>query len=117
MYLARPAWWLGYGTFGLVAYLFLFQVMLFCVEMGARVVVPRQAPALRSRRALLSMSAMAVATCPASKFVMNVTGNCPPFTKFVTVTPTSVLLPQFVTDPVKVIAPVSPTLPVHCAAI
>ena len=36
--------------------------MLFCVEMGARVVVPRQAPALRSRRALLSMSAMAVAT-------------------------------------------------------
>ncbi len=62
MYLARPAWWLGYGAFGLVAYLFLFQVMLFCAEMGARVALPRQAPALRSRRAMLSMAAMAVAT-------------------------------------------------------
>ena len=57
MYLARPAWWLGYGAFGLVAYLFLFQVMLFCAEMGARVALPRQAPALRSRRAMLSMVA------------------------------------------------------------
>ena len=62
MYLARPAWWLGYGTFGLVAYLFLFQVMLFCVEMAARLALPRLAPALRSRRALLAATFLALAT-------------------------------------------------------
>ena len=43
---------------------------------------------------------------PRSRLVMNVTWNCPPLTKFVTVTPTSVLLPQLVTVPVNVISAV-----------
>lgn len=62
MYLARPVWWLGYGIFGLVAYLFLFQMLLLTVELGARVAAPRHAPALRSRRAMLALTGMAVAT-------------------------------------------------------
>jgi Predicted phosphohydrolases len=62
MALARPAWWLGYTAFGLVAYLFLFQVTLFIAESGARVALPKQAPALRSRRAMFGMLALAVGT-------------------------------------------------------
>src|ERR1035437_7923661 len=38
-------------------------------------------------------------------------------TKFVTVRPTSILLPQLVTVPVKVIAPFCPTPPTHWAVI
>jgi hypothetical protein len=53
------------------------------------------------------------ATWFVARLVMNATGNCPPLTKFVTVTPTSVLLPQLVTVPVKVIKPFSPTPPTH----
>lgn len=59
---AQPVWWLGYGAFGLVAYLFLFQAMLLTAELGARIALPRQAPALRSRRAFFSVAAMALAT-------------------------------------------------------
>ncbi|PKN09974.1 MAG: hypothetical protein CVU73_03265 [Deltaproteobacteria bacterium HGW-Deltaproteobacteria-8] len=62
MYLARPAWWLGYGTFGLVAYLFLFQVLLFCAEMLSRLVWPRLATVLRSPRALLAVIALTLVT-------------------------------------------------------
>lgn len=62
MALARPAWWMGYGLFGLVAYLFLFQVMLLFAEGGARLALPDRAPALRSRRALFAMTGMALAT-------------------------------------------------------
>lgn len=62
MALARPAWWLGYGLFGLVAYLFLFQVVLLVAEGGAQLALPDRAPALRSRRALFAMTGMAVAT-------------------------------------------------------
>ncbi|MBI5519663.1 MAG: metallophosphoesterase [Desulfovibrio sp.] len=62
MAVARPAWWIGYGVFGLVAYMFLFQVMLLTAETGARLALPRQAPVLRSRRAMLAVTAMAVAT-------------------------------------------------------
>lgn len=62
MALARPAWWLGYGLFGLVAYLFLFQVMLLVAEGGARLALPDRAPALRSRRALFAMTGLALAT-------------------------------------------------------
>jgi uncharacterized protein len=62
MALARPAWWLGYGIFGLVASLFLFQVVLLVAEGGARLALPDQAPRLRSRRALFALVGMAVAT-------------------------------------------------------
>ncbi|HWR03959.1 MAG TPA: metallophosphoesterase [Humidesulfovibrio sp.] len=62
MAVARPAWWIGYGAFGLVAYMFLFQVTLLVAETGARLALPRQAPVLRSRRAMLAVTAMAVAT-------------------------------------------------------
>ncbi len=66
MVLARPAWWLGYGTFGLVAYLFLYQVITFCAEMAARLllsrVCPNLAPRLRSPRALLAVSGLAFIT-------------------------------------------------------
>jgi len=62
MAVARPAWWLGYGVFGLVAYVFLFQITLFIAEGGARVALPDRAPALRSRRAMLSATLLAVAT-------------------------------------------------------
>src|ERR1035437_8487997 len=48
---------------------------------------------------------------------MNATGKYPPLTKFVTVMLNSVLLPQLVTVPVKLIAPLSPTLGVHCAVM
>ena len=57
------------------------------------------------------------ATSPKARLVGNSTVKNPLSLKFVTVTPTSVLLPQLVTVPVKVIAPFSPTLPTHCAAI
>jgi len=62
MAVARPAWWLGYGVFGLVAYLFLFQVLLLLAEGGARLGLPDKAPALRSRRALFAVTGMALAT-------------------------------------------------------
>jgi len=62
MYLARPAWWLGYGTFGVVAYLFLYQVLLFCAEMLSRLAWPRLAPVLRSPRALLFVIALTLIT-------------------------------------------------------
>ena len=62
MALARPAWWLGYGTFGLVAYMFLFQVILFCVEQVSRLVFPALAPRLRSPRALLAVLVLTLAT-------------------------------------------------------
>lgn len=62
MALARPAWWLGYGTFGVVSYLFLYQVLLFCAEMFSRLVLPRLAPSLRSPRALLAVTALALVT-------------------------------------------------------
>lgn len=59
---ARVAWWLGYGAFGLVAYLFLFQMMLLIAETGARLAAPDLAPALRSRRAFIAAAALAVGT-------------------------------------------------------
>ncbi|MDP3427810.1 MAG: metallophosphoesterase [Humidesulfovibrio sp.] len=62
MALARPAWWLGYGTFGLVAYMFLFQVILFCVEQVSRLVLPAFAPRLRSPRALLAVCVLTLLT-------------------------------------------------------
>jgi hypothetical protein len=62
MALARPAWWLGYGTFAVVAYLFLYQVMLFCTEMAARLALPRLAPSLCSPRALLAVCLLTAAT-------------------------------------------------------
>jgi predicted MPP superfamily phosphohydrolase len=62
MSLARPAWWVGYGLFGLVAYLFLFQLVVLAAEGGARLALPDHAPALRSRRALFGVAAMALAT-------------------------------------------------------
>jgi len=62
MALARPAWWLGYGTFGVVAYTFLYQVMLFCTELCARLAWPRLAPALRTPRALVAVLGLAAAT-------------------------------------------------------
>jgi uncharacterized protein len=62
MVLARPAWWLGYGTFGVVAYLFLYQVLLFCAEQFSRLAFPRLAPVLRSPRALLGVIALTAVT-------------------------------------------------------
>lgn len=59
---ARVAWWLAYGIFGLVAYVFLFQVMLLAAEGGARLARPGLAPALRSRRAFFGVAALAVGT-------------------------------------------------------
>lgn len=59
---ARVAWWLGYGVFGLVAYMFLFQMMLLFAETGARLAVPELAPALRSRRAFFGVTALALGT-------------------------------------------------------
>jgi uncharacterized protein len=58
MSLARPVWWLGYGIFAVVAYLFLFQVMLFVTEMLARLMWPGLAPALCSPRALVAVVAL-----------------------------------------------------------
>jgi len=52
MALARPVWWVGYGTFAVVSYLFLFQVCLLFAEMAAWVAVPRLLPFFRSPRAL-----------------------------------------------------------------
>lgn len=51
--LAKPVWWLGYGFFAVVAYLFLFEVLLLCAELAARLIGPRWAAALCSPRALL----------------------------------------------------------------
>lgn len=62
MAVARPAWWLGYAAFGLVAYLFLFQLMLLLAEGAADLAKPDKAPALRSRRAMFAVTAMALAT-------------------------------------------------------
>ncbi|MBA4356888.1 MAG: hypothetical protein C0405_04100 [Desulfovibrio sp.] len=62
MFLARPAWWIGYGAFGLVAYLFLYQVLLFCAEMLSRLVLPRLAPSLCSPRSMLAVGVLALAT-------------------------------------------------------
>ncbi|MBU1040998.1 MAG: metallophosphoesterase [Proteobacteria bacterium] len=62
MALARPAWWLGYGTFGLVAYMFLFQVVLFGIEQVSRLVFPPLAPRLRSPRALLAVIVLTLLT-------------------------------------------------------
>src|SRR5208282_774338 len=56
------------------------------------------------------------ATWPRARLVGKSTVKAPLLTKFVTVTPTSVSLPQLVTVPVKVITPFSPTLPTHCTA-
>ncbi|MDR3641304.1 MAG: metallophosphoesterase [Humidesulfovibrio sp.] len=58
MDLARPLWWLGYGIFAVVAYFFLFQVILFTAEMFARLALPRFAPALCSPRALVAVLAL-----------------------------------------------------------
>jgi len=55
MSVATPVWWVGYGIFALVAYLFLFQVTLFVMEMIARVALPGFAPALCSPRALVGV--------------------------------------------------------------
>jgi hypothetical protein len=62
MALAGPAWWLGYGTFGLVAYMFLFQVVLFSLEQVSRLVLPALAPRLRSPRALLAVLVLTLLT-------------------------------------------------------
>lgn len=52
MSLATPAWWLGYGIFGVVSYLFLFQVLLLALELAARLILPRLGRWLCSPRAL-----------------------------------------------------------------
>lgn len=62
MALARPAWWLGYGTFGVVAYMFLYQVLFFCIEQVSRLVLPFWAPRLRSPRALLAVIFLTLVT-------------------------------------------------------
>ena len=62
MALARPAWWLGYGTFGVVAYMFLYQVICFFAEQFSRLAYPRLSPVLRSPRALLVMVSLTVLT-------------------------------------------------------
>ncbi|MBU1231125.1 MAG: metallophosphoesterase [Proteobacteria bacterium] len=62
MALARPAWWIGYGAFGLVAYAFLYQVLLFCAEMVSRLALPRLAPALRSLWAMQAVFILAAGT-------------------------------------------------------
>lgn len=59
---ASVAWWLGYSLFGLVAYLFLFHVLLLLVEGGAKLALPDKAPALRSRRTFFGVAAMAIGT-------------------------------------------------------
>jgi len=56
--LARPVWWLGYGLFAGVSYLFLFQVLLFTAELAARLLLPRLAPVLRSPRALVVVAVL-----------------------------------------------------------
>ncbi len=50
--LARVLWWLGYGTFAAVAYLFLFQVLLLFAELSAWLLAPGLLPFFRSWRAL-----------------------------------------------------------------
>lgn len=62
MDLARPAWWLGYGVFGLVAYLFLYQVITLCLELAARLFAPGWARRLCSPRALRAVFALALFT-------------------------------------------------------
>jgi len=56
-----------------------------------------------------------LAVWPIARFVGKRTVNAWPLTKFVTVTPTRVVLPQLVTVPVKVIKPLSPTPPAQAA--
>jgi uncharacterized protein len=57
-------WWAAYGVFAAVAYLFLFQVLLCCAELAARLLRPSLAPALRSQGALffvLGLTALVMA--------------------------------------------------------
>lgn len=49
---ARAMWWLGYGTFAAVSYLFLFQVSLLFAELAARFLAPGLLGFFRSWRAL-----------------------------------------------------------------
>ena len=58
-----------------------------------------------------------LAACPKPRFVMKATWISPPLAALVTVTPTSVLLPQLVTVPVKVMAPFSSVPPKQRAEI
>ncbi|MDO9631270.1 MAG: metallophosphoesterase, partial [Humidesulfovibrio sp.] len=62
MALARPAWWLGYGMFGVVAYMFLYQVIFFLAEQVSRLVFPPLVPRLRSPRALLAVIFLTLVT-------------------------------------------------------
>lgn len=50
--LVRPMWWLGYGTFAVVSYLFLFQVCLLFTELAAWLAAPGLVSFFRSPRAL-----------------------------------------------------------------
>ena len=50
--LARVLWWLGYGTFAAVSYLFLFQVGLLLAELASRLLAPGLLGFFRSWRAL-----------------------------------------------------------------
>lgn len=50
--LARTMWWIGYGTFAVVSYLFLFQVSLLFAELAARLFARRFVPFFLSPRAL-----------------------------------------------------------------
>jgi len=50
--LARPMWWLGYGSFAAVSYLFLFQVCLLFAEITAWLTARALVPFFRSPRAL-----------------------------------------------------------------
>src|SRR5690606_18760735 len=50
--LARVMWWVGYGSFAVVSYLFLFQVCLLVAELAARLFARRFVPFFVSPRAL-----------------------------------------------------------------
>ncbi len=50
--LTRPMWWLGYGTFAVVSYLFLFQVCLLFAELASWLLAPPLLAFFRSPRAL-----------------------------------------------------------------
>ena len=62
MELARPAWWIGYSAFGVVAYLFLFQVIIYCAERLLGLVWPRLARSLCSFGALAVVTVLSLAT-------------------------------------------------------
>lgn len=53
LWMAGPVWWLGYGTFAVVSYLFLFQVCLLFAELAARLLAPGLLSFFRSHRATL----------------------------------------------------------------